>query len=259
METKHVESLEEIIFKDRNKQYGAYSLRKNYHRHIVISLFVAVLFIGSALTYPLMMTRDQKQQQKNDSVFVISEPFSKPIQDPVLPKLPPPPEPVKVEKSLAFIAPRVTNEPIESEYGKQVLLAEKNPSPLASAADPGENPPDKKEPAILQPEKAEPVLWVPEMPHFPGGEKELHAFLLNGIKYPREAREVNIQGTVFLTFIVEPDGSITEISVLRGIGGGCEEEALRVVKSMPNWVPGKQNGNPVRVRLTLPVKFTLHY
>jgi periplasmic protein TonB len=106
-------------------------------------------------------------------------------------------------------------------------------------------------------EVEDPFIWVEEMPGFPGGEAELYSFLQDNIHYPRMAVETGIQGTVFVTFIVEKDGSITGINLLKGIGGGCDEEAIRVVKHMPKWKPGKQRTIPVRVQLNLPIKFIL--
>ncbi len=98
---------------------------------------------------------------------------------------------------------------------------------------------------------------VESMPSFPGGEAELNKFLYKHIEYPIMARESGIQGRVFVTFVVEVDGSITDIKVSRGIGGGCDEEAVRVIKMMPRWTPGKQRGKSVRVQFNLPVKFVL--
>ena len=101
-------------------------------------------------------------------------------------------------------------------------------------------------------------IHIPEvMPEFPGGFPAMYAFLREHVKYPAYAREVGFQGTVFLRFVVEKDGSITNVEILRGVGGGCDEEAIRVVKSMPDWSPGTQMGRPVRVIYNLPVKFTL--
>jgi protein TonB len=100
-------------------------------------------------------------------------------------------------------------------------------------------------------------MVVESMPAFPGGEVELHRYLAENIKYPQMAKESGIQGRVFVTFVVEKNGSVTDVKVLRGIGGGCDEEAIRVVKNMPKWTPGKQRGKPVRVQFNLPVKFTL--
>jgi protein TonB len=98
---------------------------------------------------------------------------------------------------------------------------------------------------------------VEEMPAYPGGEQKLMEFVAKNIKYPQIARETGIQGRVFVGFVVEPDGSVSNVKVLRGIGGGCDEEAMRVVKSMPKWKPGKQRGKAVRVSYMLPVNFTL--
>ena len=98
---------------------------------------------------------------------------------------------------------------------------------------------------------------VEEMPSYPGGEAKLMEYVAKNIKYPQIARETGIQGRVFVGFVVEPDGSVSNVKVLRGIGGGCDEEAMRVVKSMPKWKPGKQRGKAVRVSYMLPVNFKL--
>lgn len=115
----------------------------------------------------------------------------------------------------------------------------------------------------VQPVKEEVVdepeifLIVEEMPGFPGGEAQLVRYLSDNIKYPAIARENGITGTVFVTFVIGPDGQVKDIKVLRGIGGGCDEEAVRVVKAMPKWKAGKQRGKPVSVQYNLPIRFTL--
>jgi protein TonB len=98
---------------------------------------------------------------------------------------------------------------------------------------------------------------VETMPTFPGGDAARIKYLQNNLKYPTMARESGIQGKVFVTFVVEKDGSITDVKVLRGIGGGCDEEAVRVIKNMPKWKPGKQRGKPVRVQFNMPIVFKL--
>jgi len=98
---------------------------------------------------------------------------------------------------------------------------------------------------------------VEAMPEYPGGETELYKYLGNSINYPEQARNLGLQGKVFVTFVIEKDGSIANPKVLRDIGGGCGEEALRVVRSMPKWKPGKQRGKNVRVQYNLPVLFQL--
>ena len=93
--------------------------------------------------------------------------------------------------------------------------------------------------------------------HSPGGDMARMKFLQGYIKYPIMAKESGIQGTVYVTFVVERSGAVTDVKILRSIGGGCDEEAMRVVKNMPKWEPGKQRGNPVRVQFNMPIKFTL--
>jgi TonB family protein len=98
---------------------------------------------------------------------------------------------------------------------------------------------------------------VEEMPAFIGGEKARNRFLAENIRYPKEAINLRIQGTVYVSFIINSDGTVTDVRILRGIGGGCDEEAERVVKMMPNWIPGRQNGKPVRVLFNMPLQYTL--
>jgi len=98
---------------------------------------------------------------------------------------------------------------------------------------------------------------VEEMPSFPGGEAELFKYLGKNIKYPEMANSAGISGVVYVTFVVDKDGKIKDVKVLRGIGGGCDEEAVRVVKNMPAWKAGKQRGKAVTVQYNLPIRFTL--
>ena len=106
-------------------------------------------------------------------------------------------------------------------------------------------------------QEEEVFLSVEENPEFPGGPAKLLEYVQKNLKYPMMARESDIQGRVFVGFVVEKDGSITNVKVMRGIGGGCDEEAVRVVQSLPKFKPGKQRGNPVRVAYTLPIVFKL--
>lgn len=114
---------------------------------------------------------------------------------------------------------------------------------------------------VIEPEEgpAEPEIFtvVEEMPTFPGGDQALLEYMAKNTKYPPLARENGLSGIVVVTFVVDERGNINNVQVLRGIGGGCDEEAIRVVKSMPAWKPGKQRGMPVRVQYNLPFRFTL--
>lgn len=98
---------------------------------------------------------------------------------------------------------------------------------------------------------------VQQQPTFIGGESALFEYLRKSITYPNEAREIGIQGIVYISFVIEKDGSASNITVARGIGGGCDEEAARVIKAMPKWNPGLQRDKPVRVQFNVPIRFTL--
>lgn|SRR5574344_1063229 len=100
-------------------------------------------------------------------------------------------------------------------------------------------------------------VYVEQAPEFPGGKEALSNFLTQEVHYPLEALQKGIEGTVFLRFVVEKNGSISQVKVVKEVGGGCTEEAIRVVEKMPRWKPGTQNGKPVRVQFTLPLKFQL--
>lgn len=105
--------------------------------------------------------------------------------------------------------------------------------------------------------EAEIFTVVEQMPEFPGGAAEMTRFIQKNIKYPMMARESDIQGRVYVNFVVEPDGSVSNVTVMRGIGGGCDEEAVRIVNMMPKWNPGKQRGIAVRCSFTVPIVFRL--
>ncbi len=119
------------------------------------------------------------------------------------------------------------------------------------------------EEAVIQEEEEEEVkeeqifVFVEDQPGYPGGDAARIKYLQENIKYPEMAKESGIQGIVYVTFVVEKDGRITSVKVLRGIGGGCDEEAVRVIKKMPRWKPGKQRGRSVRVQFNMPVRFVL--
>jgi len=114
-------------------------------------------------------------------------------------------------------------------------------------------------PKVVEEEIVEDEIFiiVEQNPEYPGGDEARLNFLRNNIKYPQMAREAGIQGTVYVNFTVEKDGSITQVKIARGIGGGCDEEAIRVAKMMPKWKAGKQRGKEVRVSFNMPIKFTL--
>jgi len=257
IEKQRVESLEEIVFKNRNKEYGSYVLRKKYRRNLTISLIIGLLVIISAASYPFinaMLNKERLLREKEKSVT--AEMLNMPKED-LPPPPPPPPPPEALVEKVKFTAPKVVEDTnVESDFGKQDLLNQKGNTEVPSEEVQVEEK-EVKTQVIEQKVEAEVFLIVEEPPTFPGGEAALYKWLGENLKYPEEAKELGIQGRVFVAFVVEPDGSTSNAVVKRGIGGGCDEEAIRIVKAMPKWGAGKQRGQPVRVQFNLPIKFTL--
>lgn len=157
------------------------------------------------------------------------------------------PQPIEKPKVVNMITIVDNNEEIESEIDIDVNVEEDEPIEPTIPID------------IIEEEIVEevPFIIVENMPTFPGGEKKMLEYVAKNVKYPQLAKEVGTQGRVFVSFVVEKDGSITNVTILRGIGSGCDEEAMRVVKSMPKWNPGLQCGRAVRVSCNLPINFKL--
>ena len=167
------------------------------------------------------------------------------IQTEQTPPPPPPPPPQEIITELEIVADdkEIENEVEISAEADERVAIEVYIAPVVEEEE------EYEEQQIFQ--------VVEDPPGFPGGDEARMRYLQDNIRYPAIAREAGIQGTIFISFVVERDGSITDVQVLRGIGGGCDEEAIRVVRNMPRWTPGKQRGRPVRVQFTMPIRFTL--
>ena len=232
-------------------------LRKKYRRNLTIALIIGLLVIISAAAYPFinaMLNKERLLREKEKSVT--AEMLNMPKED-LPPPPPPPPPPEALVEKVKFTAPKVVEDTnVESDFGKQDLLNQKGNTEVPSEEVQVEEK-EVKTQVIEQKVEAEVFLIVEEPPTFPGGEAALYKWLGENLKYPEEAKELGIQGRVFVAFVVEPDGSTSNAVVKRGIGGGCDEEAIRIVKAMPKWGAGKQRGQPVRVQFNLPIKFTL--
>lgn len=154
-------------------------------------------------------------------------------------KPPPPPPPVAIEINIVEDEEEVEDVEIQDSEATETTVVEVV---------------EQQEEVLVEQEI---FTIVEDMPSFPGGEEALFKYLGSEIKYPQMAKEAGIQGTVYVTFVIGPDGKVKDIKVLRGIKGGCDEEAIRVVKKMPAWKAGKQRGKAVPVQYNLPIKFTL--
>jgi protein TonB len=267
----------DILFDDRNKDYGAYDLRRRYDKRVrnaVIGMSaIVVIIIGGYTISTRLIASD-----KNHEVFVarpvielkelkMDEPA--PIVTPPPARNEPPPASKPMIKATTFqVVPADQVDP-KDEVPKNADMIDKVIG--AANVDKGDpNGVDFEVPdgmkggkgAIVEAPKAvekEKIFsFVEIMPQFPGGETAMMKFLQNNTHYPTMAAETGIQGTVFVKFVVDKNGEIGSV-IVEGAkkGGGLEEEALRVVKRMPKWKPGKQNGEAVAVYFSLPVSFKL--
>ena len=245
-----VPEFDEIIFENRNKNYGAYDLRKSYNSATGISILGGIAFTA-LLTLAITFTTEEGIATTGPRTVTIE--ISEPIlsQEIPQPQIEPPPELTSAIKNLQPVVTTdssqitsyipITEEIIETTENRNV-----NDTLLFS---------EVTNPTI--PTEPKPVLIVEEMPAFPGGEIALLKFVSENIDYPFEARNNNIQGRVILKFVVNTDGSADRIEVLRGIDPSLDNEAMRVVRILPKFKPGKQGGVPVPVWFTLPVLFKL--
>ncbi len=251
--------LDDIVFEGRNKNYGAYFLRKNYGRNLLIALFISLgLYIfgfGAPYILTLLKPPAAPPAKKNITYTELSQPppIDKTQPPPPPPDLPPPPP-----KTVKFTPPVIKpDEEVKPEDVPPPQEELQHVDIAAEPADPNANYSFNEPAPPVEEAKPQVFTFVEQMPAFPGGEAEMMKFIYKNIRYPPAARENGIDGKVVLQFVVDESGSISDIQVLRDIGGGCAEEAIRVVKLMPPWKPGKQNGNAVKVYFKLPVTFKL--
>lgn len=256
-------SFDDMVFEGRNKNYGAYFLRQIYEKHVkrasIIAILASVAAISAPFIYNYIQSKLPQEAYKIEEVTLLDEPPSiDKTQPPPPPATPPPP----LKSTVQFVPPVVKKDEDvpEEKVPTQEDLKDKDPGPKTEEGDPdGVDPGLSDDGDKGKAGEPEPQIYtyVEQMPEFDGGIEELYKYLGKNIKYPPMAQENDITGKVIVQFVVGVDGKISNVEVLKGIGFGCDEEAMRVIKNMPPWTPGKQNGKSVPVYYKLPVKFQL--
>jgi protein TonB len=259
-------SRNELVFEDRNKAYGAFDLRRNHNRRIAIALIITGLSFTLIVSLPAIIawiknaTAEVEVPIDMTQVDLTAPP---PLDETEPPPPPPPPPPVM--ETVKFTPPVVTDEkveedppPVQTEETPQISTVTQD-----GAGDDQIIIPENTGPAVVEPVIEAPLAFVEQMPEFQGGEAARQKWIseeINKRGYPQMEKEAGISGTVYLTFVVEKDGSITDVKVLRGVSGGpgYDKLALQVAKAMPAWKVGKQNGREVRVQFNMPIRFVLH-
>jgi len=248
-----VKILDEIVFEQRNQNYGAFFLRKNYNKNLSGAMAISLLLISAVISIPLIAGYVNKGRILDKVVTIeMKTPLIKPNEKVETPK---PPDAEKSKPIMAFRSPRIVDSIVETPFFPEVDSVKNGVTTDTSSGVGLVELPTTKPPVVEV--LPQPLIVVEQMPEFKGGSEALYKWLAGQIKYPDIAKEINITGTVVVTFVVERDGSITGVQLLKEVAGGCSEEAVRVVKSMPAWNPGRQNGQAVRVQFNLPIKFIL--
>jgi protein TonB len=265
-------TLEDLVFANRNKEYGAYFLRQVYGKTIRNSALLGTALVCLGLIAPTIYANLKPREEEQKVVLANPMDIPPPPMDENIPPPPPPPPPPEVPQvsTTKFLPPEIKPDeevpndeppPTQEELKEApaaTVTVQGDPNATEVVIDPSEGTGKVKEEVVeVKPVEEEVFTVVEQNAEFPGGAAELGKFLQKNLKYPPAASRANVQGKVFLSFVVGSDGRITDVSVLKGLGFGCDEEAVRVVKSMPRWNPGKQSGRAVKSRFNLPISFVL--
>ena len=245
---------------------------KRVRNSTILTILVSALFIGGFAATRMLNNGNTKEKPKVADVKLENIKLPDPNQPPPPPPPPPAPEPPKVKPQVQFTPPKVVKDeqvkpdeqPPDLDKIKNQAISTVTKAGDVNGVDPGLVA-DKGSGVVSAPPTENKVFtWVEQMPRFPGStsdeesQNKILKYLHDHIQYPAMARDNGIQGTVYVQFIVGPDGAIRDVkTVSTHLGGGLEDEAIKVVSGMPRWIPGKQNGRPVTVQFSIPVKFLL--
>jgi len=249
-------AFDDIVFEIRNKEYGAYRLRKKYSRNVLIATLIGVLILSTAIITPYLNAKaaESRTKRAERQVEIKMENLDQPT-DVVAPPPPPPPPPQDAVQQAKYVPPVVVDS-IKPEDDVQLMTADDAAVEIQNEEVVEYVEPVKEE---VQEEEAEPepFVVVEEMPMFPGGDVALLQYIGEHTQYPEVAKENNIQGRVIVRFCVTSKGGVNQVSVLKGVDPELDKEAIRVVESLPAFKPGKQGGKPVPVWYMVPITFTL--
>jgi len=263
----------DMIFEGKNKAYGAYQLRKSSSKRHVWAFVAALMAVTLLIAIPSLLKAVQPAKNLtvniNDTYeWVELHNEEENTIDEIIPPVAAPPTP-QIIASAMFTPPAITADELVDPDKEMATQEELNKDKRVISVAYVDN--DNTEGVLIEellrdqrniidaprtdPDK--PVDFVEVMPQFPGGDAELLRYLSSNLRYPTIAAENGIQGRTVLRFVVGKDGSVSNITVVTQLDPSCDREAIRVVQSMPKWIPGKQNGNAVSVYYTLPILFRL--
>ncbi len=249
----------DIVFEERNKSYGAYVIRNEYSKNVNKAAFLAISLFLLGLLSPFIINLIKGQEEVIDVPVVIQK-VTKLDQPPPLEDKPIPPQIQAPDlKQVKFTPPvikpddQVTEEAPTMEELKTAVVGTQN----VEGAEVTIDVKDQVVNTIIEKEDTKPFLIVEQMPEFPGGESEMYKYIYKNYKYPAIARENGIEGKIYIQFVVNATGHVQDVQILRGLHPSCDLEAVRVIKGMPSFKPGKQAGKAVPVQYSIPLSLTL--
>ena len=261
----------DIIFDGKHKEYGAYDMRKTSSKRHIIAFFICLAIVAFVAVLPSIISKieEMRPQTENVSEDTVLANLQKELEEQVQQKdeirdvIEPPPPPLK--STIQFTAPEIVessqiNE--DDQIKAQEDLADSKVQ-ISTATVEGTDEEfgidiaDLEQHKVIAEEETKIFSVVEQMPEFPGGTAALLTYLSQNIKYPAAAADNGISGRVMLRFVINKAGEVSDITVLSGVDPLLDKEAIRVVKTMPKWIPGKQNGKAVNVYFTVPVVFRL--
>lgn len=251
-----VRTWDDLVFRNRNREYGAYPLRKSYSRRVLLGAGFSAALMSGFLVFSGIATGVVKKIKtpiigcdfpvKDLSERPIIEPLKRPQRSVSQPRS------TNTNTTIRVVnndVPTQITEPTENVSFTETMGGTEGG--VVDGTDTGTDLP------IVADVKKGPVSWAEVMPKYEGGVEEMMKFIKRKIRYPNSAKSMAIEGTVYVSFVVNGDGTVSDVSVVRGFHPKCDEEAMRVISMLPDWIGGSQGGVPVSVRMILPIKFSL--
>ena len=254
------DSRNNVVFEGRNQEYGAYELRQNYNKRVVFILAGMILFSLALLGVKKIIDRPKTEEVvENLKVEQIDLTPPPPVEE--TPPPPPPPPPPPMVEMVKFTPPVIKDDAVEEE--PQKLQEEVKETNVGTKDQEGDKdivaPPTEEVKGPTEVAAPEIFTIVEEQAEFPGGISEMGKYIQKNLQYPSMAREAGISGKCFLKFVVNENGDISNVEILKGVPGcnDCDKEAIRVVKSMPKWKAAKMTGRSVKCYFNLPISFKI--
>jgi periplasmic protein TonB len=245
---------EDVVFENRNQEYGAYVLRRAYSKRVILGWGITMALLAILLYFPNLIGVDRAEII---APLIPKGPFIDLQPPPVFPKnLPKPVQPQQAQRSQSTQIV-VTSDPVDAPVGPIDNVTASTDDTGAGGAIDGYPDGTSVEPIVepVAPPSKTPIDIAEIMPRYDGGTEAMMKFIKKKIRIPNSFRYMTVGGTVFVRFVVRPDGKVTDVEVIKGLSKDCDKEAMRVISIMPGWIAGIQNGTSVPVRMVLPIKF----